>query len=205
VHAVVIPITDKNRLSADTLFNPKTLSQLQTDYATAMAEHGLERGVEGSRRQHQDMKQVYGHQQATAAELAPLVQPVAAQAFALTDVPLLNRDSWRAQQEAAINAEIARQVGEVNQRLEKAAHMAVAHAGSSGRAEVLARQLGVSEGLKQGHFDQLQAQTARADQMSERSEHLAVQLAQGGGRWLSSSRPTGGSSARKAGRSWSRC
>ncbi len=181
VHAVVIPITEKNRLSADTLFNPKTLSQLQTDYATAMAAHGLARGVEGSRRQHQDMKQVYGHQQATAAELAPLVQPVAEQAFTLPDVPLMGRDGWRAQQEALINAEIARQVGEANKRLEKVGNVAVAHAGSSERAEVLARQLGISEGLKQGHFDQLQAQTTRADQMSERSEHLAVQLAQGGG------------------------
>jgi hypothetical protein len=182
VHAVVVPITDKNRLSADTLFNPKTLSQLQTDYAAAMAEHGLERGVAGSRRQHEDMKQVYGHQAHTAAELAPLVQPVAAQVFKLKSMPgLLNRDEWKAQQEAAINAELARQVGEANQRLEKAGNVAVAHAGGTERAEVLARQLGIAEGLKQGNFDQLQAQTARADLLAERSERLAVELAQGGG------------------------
>jgi hypothetical protein len=182
VHAVVVPITDKNRLSADTLFNPKTLSQLQTDYAAAMAEHGLERGVAGSRRQHEDMKQVYGHQAHTAAELAPLVQPVAAQVFKLKSMPgLLNRDEWKAQQEAAINAELARQVGEANHRLEKAGNMAVAHAGGTERAEVLARQLGIAEGLKQGHFDQLQAQAARADLLAERSERLAVELAQGGG------------------------
>jgi hypothetical protein len=181
VHAVVIPITAKNRLSADTLFNPTTLSQLQTDYAAAMAEHGLERGVEGSRRQHQDMKQVYGQQVATAAELAPLVEPAAVQAFVLPAVPLTGRDTWRAQQQEAINAELARQVGEANRRLEKAANVAVAHAGGSERVEVLFRQLAISEGLKQGHFDQLQAQTVRADQLTERSEHLAVQLAQGGG------------------------
>jgi hypothetical protein len=181
VHAVVVPITEKNRLSADTLFNPKTLSQLQTDYAAAMAEHGLERGVEGSRRQHEDMKQVYGHQAHTAAELAPLVQPVAVQAFSLPDVPLLGRDTWKVQQEAAINAELARQVGEANHRLEKAGNVAVAHAGGTERAEVLARQLGIAEGLKQGNFDQLQAQTARADLLAERSERLAVELAQGGG------------------------
>jgi hypothetical protein len=172
VHAVVIPITDKNRLSADTLFNPKTLSQLQTDYAAAMAEHGLERGVAGSRRQHQDMKQVYGHQAHTAAELAPLVQPVAVQAFSLPDVPLLGREAWKAQQEAAINAEIARQVGDTNQRLEKVGNVAVAHAGGTERADVLARQLGVSEGLKQGHFTQLQANAATNDL-------LAMQLALG--------------------------
>ncbi len=181
VHAVVIPITDKNRLSADTLFNPKTLVKLQTEYAAAMAEHGLERGIEGSRRQHQDMKQVYGHQQATAAELAPLVQPVAAQAFRLPDVPFMGRDEWRAEQEATINAEIARQVGEANQRLEKAANVAIAHAGSSEQAETLARQLAISQGLKQGHYADLEASTGQVKTLTERSEQLAVQLAQGGG------------------------
>jgi hypothetical protein len=181
VHAVVIPITDKNRLSADTLFNPKTLVKLQTEYAVAMAEHGLERGIEGSRRQHQDMKQVYGHQQATAAELAPLVQPVAAQAFRLPDVPMMGRDTWRAEQEAAINAEIARQVGEANKRLEKAGNVAVAHAGSSEQVETLARQLAISQGLKQGHYVDLEASTGQVKTLTERSEQLAVQLAQGGG------------------------
>jgi hypothetical protein len=181
VHAVVIPITDKNRLSADTLFNPKTLVKLQTEYAAAMAEHGLERGIEGSRRQHQDMKQVYGHQQATAAEVAPLVQPVAVQAFRLPDVPFMNHDRWRAEQEAAINAEIARQVGEANQRLEKAGNVAVAHAGSSEQAEMLARQLAISQGLKQGHYVDLEASTGQVKTLTERSEQLAVQLAQGGG------------------------
>lgn len=181
VHAVVIPITDKNCLSADTLFNPKTLVKLQTEYAAAMGEHGLERGIEGSRRQHQDMKQVYGHQQATAAEVAPLVQPVAVQAFRLPDVPFMNHDRWRAEQEAAINAEIARQVGEANQRLEKAGNVAVAHAGSSEQAETLARQLAISQGLKQGHYVDLEARTGQVKTLTERSEQLAVQLAQGGG------------------------
>jgi hypothetical protein len=181
VHAVVIPITEKNRLSADTLFNPKTLVKLQTEYAAAMAEHGLERGIEGSRRQHQDMKQVYGHQEKTAAELAPLVQPVAVQAFILPTVPFLNHEGWRAEQQAAINAEIARQVGEANLRLEKAGNVAVAHAGSSEQAEALARQLAISQGLKQGHFADLEASIGQVKTLTERSEQLAVQFAQGGG------------------------
>lgn len=182
VHAVVIPITDKNRLSADTLFNPKTLVKLQTEYAAAMGEHGLERGIEGSRRQHQDMKQVYGHQQTTAVELAPLVQPVAVQAYKIETMPgLTGRDTWRAEQEAAINAEIARQVGEANQRLERAGNVAVAHAGSSEQAETLARQLAISQGLKQGHFERLEAATEQIEHQSMTSERLAVQLAQGGG------------------------
>lgn len=181
IHAVVVPITEKNHLSADTLFNPKTLGQLQTEYADVMASHGLERGVKGSRRQHQDMKQVYGEQAKTATELAPLVQLVAAQVFTLPDVPLLGGETWKAQQEAVINAEIARQVGEANQRLEKIGNVAVAHAGAVEQSKVLTRQLGVSEGLKQANRERANTNADRVKLMTERSERLAVQVAQGAG------------------------
>ncbi len=186
IHAVVIPITQNEKgrtcLSADRLFNPTTLSQLQTDYAAAMGEHGLERGIEGSRRQHQDMKQVYGHQQATAAELAPLVQPVTVQAYKIETMPgVMGRDTWKAEQEATINAEIARQVGEANQRLQRAGNVAIAHAGSSEQAEALARQLAISQGLKQGHFTELQARDKQVDWLYDQQARVAVQLAQGGG------------------------
>jgi hypothetical protein len=185
IHAVIVPISENEKgracLSADRLFNPTTLSQLQTDYATAMAPHGLERGVEGSRRQHEDMKQVYGQQARTAAELAPLVQPVAAQAFTLPDVPVFGRDEWKVEQQAAINAEIARQVEEAHKRAQEAGIVAIANAGGRERADVLERQLNASQGLKQGQFEQLAATTAQVKAQAERSEHLAVQLAQGGG------------------------
>jgi hypothetical protein len=179
IHAVVIPLTEKGRLSADTLFNPDTLTQLQTDYAQAMAPHGLERGVEGSRRQHQDMKQVYGRQDQTAAELGPLAQPVAtmpAQAVQLGEVPVFGRDTWRADEQARINAEIAQHVQEANQRIaeankraQEAVQYAIANAGSQEQAEVLSRQLNVSEGLKQGNFTQLQAEQAKVDDVAMRA------------------------------------
>jgi hypothetical protein len=44
-HAVIVPITSDNRLSAKTLFNPVTLRNYQTGYAEAMRPHGMERGV----------------------------------------------------------------------------------------------------------------------------------------------------------------
>jgi len=56
IHAVVTPITKDNRLSAKELFNPKTLKQLQTDYAKAVK---MERGLEGSQARHIPMKQLY--------------------------------------------------------------------------------------------------------------------------------------------------
>jgi hypothetical protein len=128
------------------------------------------------------MKQVYGHQARTAAELAPLVQPVAVQEFKIETMPgLLNRDEWRLTQEAAINAEIARQVGEAHKRAQEAGNVAVAHAGSTERVGVLERQLNASEGLKQGHFTDLQARDKQVDWLYDQRERLAVQLAQGGG------------------------
>lgn len=179
IHAVVIPLTEKGRLSADTLFNPETLTQLQTDYAQAMAPHGLERGVEGSRRQHQDMKQVYGRQEQTAAELGLLAQPVAtmpAQAVQLGEVPVFGRETWRADEQARINAEIAQHVQEANQRIEEAnkraqeaVQYAVANAGGQEQAEVLSRQLNVSEGLKQGNFDQIQVERSKLDELAMRA------------------------------------
>lgn len=87
--AMIVPITDvaktvtlKNgeehtrtghRLTAAELFNPKTLRELQTDYAQAMAPFGLSRGMEKSPARHQDIKRVYGLNKAVQ-ELDPLVR-----------------------------------------------------------------------------------------------------------------------------------
>ena len=67
------------------------------------------------------------------------------------------------QEQARINAELVRQVQEANQRTEQAnqrAQEAIAQALASAeaqkRAEVLARQLQVSEGLKQSNFEGMQ-------------------------------------------------
>jgi Plasmid recombination enzyme len=60
LHAIIVPLTEDNRLSAKEVFTPRTLRALQTDYAQAMAVFGLERGIEGSKAKHSDMKTYYG-------------------------------------------------------------------------------------------------------------------------------------------------
>ncbi|MDZ7935981.1 MAG: MobV family relaxase [Emticicia sp.] len=60
LHAIIVPITSDNRLSAKEVFTPRTLRALQTDYAQAMQGFGLERGIEGSKAKHSDMKTYYG-------------------------------------------------------------------------------------------------------------------------------------------------
>lgn len=168
IHAVIVPLTEKGRLSADTLFNPLTLKQLQTDYAKAMASHGLVRGQEGSRRQHLDMKQMYGLQDKTAVELNRLAVPVAttpAKEVELGKLPPLGYrgEEWRDREQARINAELVRQVQEANERTElankraqEAMQYALANASGRERAELLERQLNISEGLKQGNYDKVQ-------------------------------------------------
>ena len=60
LHAIIVPLTEDNRLSAKEVFTPRTLRVLQTDYAKAMECFGLERGIEGSKIKHSDMKTYYG-------------------------------------------------------------------------------------------------------------------------------------------------
>ncbi len=60
LHAIIVPITADNRLSAKEIFTPRTLRALQTDYAQEMQGFGLERGIEGSKAKHSDMKTYYG-------------------------------------------------------------------------------------------------------------------------------------------------
>jgi Plasmid recombination enzyme len=60
LHAIIVPITSDNRLSAKEVFTPRTLRALQTDYAQAMQGFGLERGIEGSKAKHSDMQTYYG-------------------------------------------------------------------------------------------------------------------------------------------------
>ena len=51
IHVGIVPITPDGRLSAKSLFSPKTLEQLQTDFHLAVSSHyGLERGEHHSKK-----------------------------------------------------------------------------------------------------------------------------------------------------------
>ena len=63
IHAIICPIYEnKNgikKLSASEFFDRDKLRLLQTEYAEAMKNHGLERGIENSRAKHKDIKTFY--------------------------------------------------------------------------------------------------------------------------------------------------
>ena len=180
IHAVLAPITAKNTLSADQLFNPKSLRQLQTDYAQAMAPHGMERGIEHSQAKHDPMQRLYGLEAQHAQRVAELARPPApAPAFQLSDPPLLGRDGWKAGEEARINAELARQAQAARAQLAEVAKLAQANTAAAEQVRVLQKQLSTSEGLKQGNFTGLQEATKQKETTEQTFDEMAVRYAQG--------------------------
>jgi hypothetical protein len=180
IHAVLAPITDKNTLSADQLFNPKSLRQLQTDYAQAMAPHGMERGVEHSQAKHDPMQRLYGLEAQHAQRVAELTRPPApTPAFQLRDPPLLGRDEWKAGEEARISAELARQAEAARAQLAEVVKLAQANTAAAEQVRVLQKQLSTSEGLKQGHFTGLQEATQQKEVGYQTFDKMAVRYAQG--------------------------
>ena len=155
-HAVVVPLTPDGRLSAKDVFNPKTLRALQTEYAEAMKPFGMERGVEHSRAKHETMRHVYGAQERSRGELADLTKPEPATRLSIegpSGLDLVNLSKWRAEQEARLNAELARQLAAANERASKAASIAQDSAGAKDRGKTLSRQLASVEATKTKEID----------------------------------------------------
>lgn len=181
IHAVVVPITSDKRLCAKELFTPKTLRQLQTDYAEAMKPFGLERGVEGSRAKHTEMKHIYGLQQqerkAIEAELAPIQQP---QPLLTIEQPsmldLLSLDRWKQEQEARINAEYNQKLAEIRKAAEKAQNAAIANITAKEQEKVLQQRLETSERLKQANHDKAHQASEKFTKSSQLLEQVAVLL-----------------------------
>ena len=61
MHVLLVPLDDKGKLNCRALFGGTrhTLSNLQTDYAQAVATLGIERGIINSRAEHQKVSQFY--------------------------------------------------------------------------------------------------------------------------------------------------
>jgi hypothetical protein len=182
IHAVLAPITDKNTLSADKLFNPQSLRQLQTDYAQAMASHGFERGVEHSQAKHDPAQRLYGLEAQHAQRVAELTKPTEpAPAFELSSLPAVpwKYGDWKAGEELRINAELARQAEAARAQLVEVAKLAQANTAAVEQVRVLQKQLSTSEGLKQGHFGALEVKAQEEVILSQDYDRTAVQYAQG--------------------------
>ena len=60
IHAIVIPMVNESLNAKHYLGGKKGCSKLQSEYATAMKEFGLERGIRASGAKHTDIKKFYG-------------------------------------------------------------------------------------------------------------------------------------------------
>lgn len=92
IHAVIVPLTKDNRLSAKDLFNPQTLQRMQGSYAESVAHLGLQRGIEGSTATHEQVRQYYGRVNGPAPAPAPTIPTP----------PMLGREQWAADQTRAV-------------------------------------------------------------------------------------------------------
>jgi hypothetical protein len=64
LHAVTVPIVE-GKLNAKAIYGDRSkMREMQTSYAQVLADLGLERGVEGSRAQHQPLRRYYGQVEA---------------------------------------------------------------------------------------------------------------------------------------------
>ena len=173
------PTSGPGRLSARDLFSPATLAQLQTDFADAVAAHGFERGIAGSRAHHKTMREMYALQGKAAAEIAPLVEPVSVQKFELEKPPVVfSRGDWRAETEAKINEEITRQVGEANTRLVVAGQAAVAAAGGNEASDRSRSWVAAEKERGERSAEKLAASEAALAEMTKRVAALTTEQTQ---------------------------
>lgn len=170
LHAVVIPITADNRLSAKKLFNPATLRGYQTSYAECMQEHGMARGVEYSQAKHQPMKRFYGQQAQDAQQVDKLTKPREYQPVVVANPGRvqLNPQEWATQQSAMVNEQARRQVEDANRQLEVARALALENAAARDQVRVLQKQLHAAEELKQAILAKLQESNQAANELAKR-------------------------------------
>ena len=154
VHAMVVPITADGRLSCKDVFKPSTLREYQDKFAEAMKPYGLIRGAEHSQAKHQPMKQMYGQQNKTAAELEKQMGEAKSYTDVKVDSPghvVANPEQWAAKQSQAVNEQARKQVEEANERANKAQTLALENASAKEQVRVLQKQLSTSDKLKEGH------------------------------------------------------
>lgn len=175
VHAVVVPVTADGRLSSRDIFSPKSLRQLQTDYAQAMAPHGLERGIKYSTAIHEDVRRHYGAQQLSKEQLAELAKPVSLIPYQLRHRDeSLSEDYYRAIEQQRLKTQWVATITASNQKIAQLSAVASANALERERARVLEKQLAHSQELLVKAREELASKTEQLRQQQERTAGAAL-------------------------------
>jgi hypothetical protein len=180
LHGLIVPITPDGRLSARDMVGRPALKKCQSSYASAMAEHGLQRGVERSQAKHKPMRQFYGQQAQTAQQVEELTGPVAYKPVEVRkpDSVFSNLQQWATAQTKAVNDQLRPQVEEANKRAEKAFSLALENAAAKDQVRVLQLQLGTSEKHKQAKAKQVDQLSEEVTQLRHEVTLLKAQLEQ---------------------------
>jgi hypothetical protein len=148
LHVLVVPLTPDGRLSCRDVFSPARLHQLQTDYAQAMAPHGLTRGIKYSTANHEDVRRYHGAQLMSKEQLADLAKPLQPAPHQLHAMP-----SWGipeqhvVKQQFGLNAYLFDLFDKFNDKIKQLATVATANAHERERARVLEKRLVSSQNL----------------------------------------------------------
>ncbi len=117
IQAMVVPIDERGKLAAKTFIGtPSKVSEMQTTYAAAVRDLGLERGVKGSVAEHQTVREFY------AKIERPTPAPEIVREGVTVDKPgriVGNPERWAAEQTERIVADL---VPTLDDALTKAAH-----------------------------------------------------------------------------------
>jgi len=117
IQAFVVPRRSDGKLDAASLFGPEQLRDLQTSYADALKELGLQRGIESSKAKHQTIKRYYALVNAPVVQDAPRItttRPPEMPRKAISE-SVWGSDAYKARKasEAAHDAQIAKRRAEV--------------------------------------------------------------------------------------------
>ena len=122
IHAVVVPILDNKLNCRAYLGGREKMSEMQTSFAQAVEHIGLQRGIEGSKAKHMELKEFYGITEEAKKHILPAYYKSSAyvpERLELQEPPLINRSKWKETAESQVNQEIKRQLESQRAHLEK--------------------------------------------------------------------------------------
>jgi len=117
IQAFVVPRRSDGKLDAASLFGPDQLREMQTSYADALKELGLQRGIEHSKAKHQTIKRYYALVNAPVVQDAPRITTTKPPEMPRKSISesIWGSDAYKARKtaEAAHDAQIAKRRAEV--------------------------------------------------------------------------------------------
>jgi hypothetical protein len=122
IHAVIVPIMDGKLNCRGYLGGREKMSEMQTSFAKAVDHVGLQRGIEGSKAKHMDLKEFYGITEQAKRHIPNSIyvsSPYTPKRVQIEEPPLINRSKWKSNTEDQVNQELRRQLELQRAHLEK--------------------------------------------------------------------------------------